>query len=114
MTNPFLHDVVSGPSQYRPEWDVPDLNAAVTESLEQRLIQLRDNPEAARKIPVLLATPGFGKTHLFGRIAHRLADEVLMVFVPQVEDPARPLDHIRRATVESLFRTANGREDAPL
>ena len=110
MKNPFQHDVVAGPSQYRPEWDVPELNAAATGKLLERLESLRSSPGSPRKIPLLLATPGYGKTHLFGRLAHRLGDEVLLIFVPQVEDPLRSLDHIRRATVESLFRSSDGEE----
>jgi DNA segregation ATPase FtsK/SpoIIIE, S-DNA-T family len=59
-------------------------------------------------ISVLLSAPGYGKTHLFGRISHLLAEEMFCVFVPAFEDVSRPLHHIRRFAVDSLFRSQQG------
>ena len=56
-------------------------------------------------IEVLLAPPGYGKTHLFGRIGHELDEEVLFVFVPAFEDVNREFT----ALFGSLFPGGEGR-----
>ena len=71
-------------------------------------VPVRVDPE--RKIQVLLGPPGYGKTHLFGRLAHQLRDGVLFIFVPPLQDLHRPLPHIRHHVVMSLFEeTQSGR-----
>ena len=70
-------------------------------------------PDPGQKISVLLAPPGYGKTHLFGRIAHQIGGEVLFVFVPALMGQIDPLDHIQWFAVESLFRAPTG-ELSPL
>jgi hypothetical protein len=59
-------------------------------------------------IAVVTGPPGYGKTHLFGRIEHLVGHEVFFVFVPDFSDETPPLDHIRRYVVESLFDAPAG------
>jgi hypothetical protein len=73
----------------------------------------RSEPDPGQLIPILLSSPGYGKSHLFGRIGHQLANEVFFVFVPAFEDVNRPLHHIRRHAVDSLFRSRGG-QPAPV
>src|SRR5437868_6312965 len=95
-SNPFLEDRLNRSSNYRPEWDVPSLNADLSRQLLEVIDGIRDgtSAEAARKIPALLGTPGYGKTHLFGRLAYQRRDQVLFVFVPQLEEKTAPVDHV--------------------
>jgi S-DNA-T family DNA segregation ATPase FtsK/SpoIIIE len=111
LANPFLESRLNTGSDYRPEWDVPELNRSITDYLAEKIRQVkgRVQPDPGQMISVLLSPPGYGKTHLFGRIGHNLGDEVLFVFVPAFEDVSRPLDHIRWHVVEALFRQTAGK-----
>jgi hypothetical protein len=108
--NPFRVQRLNDTQDYVPEWDVLSLNDRVSRWLETTIRSLkgRDHPDAGLVVPVLLSPSGYGKTHLFGRIAHQLNYEALFVFVPQVEDVHRPLEHIRWHAVESLFQSRPG------
>jgi hypothetical protein len=59
-------------------------------------------------IAAVTGPPGYGKTHLFGRIEHLIGHEVFFVFVPDFGDQTLPLDHIRRHVVEALFDAPTG------
>jgi hypothetical protein len=109
-SNPFREFRANSTLDYQPEWDVPSVNEQVSDWLEStiRNLNVRREPDPGLLIPILLSPQGYGKTHLFGRIAHRLGHEALFVFIPQVEDVRKPLDHIRWHTVESLFRARPG------
>ncbi|MCS6849686.1 MAG: FtsK/SpoIIIE domain-containing protein [Gemmataceae bacterium] len=113
--NPFRAQRLNAAQDYIPSWDVPSLNEPVSRRLKALIEHLRgrDRPDPTLKIPVLLAPPGYGKTHLFGRLAHQLNQQALFVFVPQLEDIRKPLEHIRWHTVESLFRVVKD-EPTPL
>jgi hypothetical protein len=113
--NPFGENRLNSPLDFQPEWDVPSLNAATSGWLEKAIRGLRgrDQPDPGLPIPVLLGPAGYGKTHLFGRVAAHLGQEVLLIFVPQIENVLRPLDHIRWHTIESLF-TARAGDPSPL
>jgi DNA segregation ATPase FtsK/SpoIIIE-like protein len=108
--NPFEVQRLNGPADYLPDWDVPSLNKEVSDWLEKEIVRLKGKatPDPAFKIPALVAPPGLGKTHLFGRITHQMQGEALVVFVPQIENPDRPEDHIRFHVVETLFRAMPG------
>jgi phosphoglycolate phosphatase-like HAD superfamily hydrolase len=108
--NPFEVKRLNNSQDYMPEWDVLSLNEKVSGWLAGTIRGLkgRDRPDPGLVIPVLLSPSGYGKTHLFGRIAHQLNYEALFVFVPQVEDVHKPLDHIRWHAVESLFQSRPG------
>src|SRR5262245_44411743 len=95
--NPFGRGVLNGPADYVADWDVPSIGREPSERLLAAIKAIdgpaRVNPDA--KIQVLLGPPGYGKTHLFGRLAHRLGSRVFFVFVPPFQDLHRPLAHIR-------------------
>src|ERR1700674_4690628 len=72
FSNPFAEDRLTGASGYSAALDVPSLNQVVSDSLLeviQRASRSR-TVESRRKIFVLKAPPGYGKTHLMGRIGH--------------------------------------------
>ena len=106
--NPLRESRLNSSQDYRPKWDVPGLNQEESDLLVREVRRVRDEkrkePDPAQMLYVLLAQPGYGKTHLFGRLGYLLGDEVFFVFVPAIEDAARPLEHIRWHLVESLFR----------
>ena len=108
--NPFRESRLGLSQDYRPEWDVLELNRPITDGLARQIREAagRRQPDPGQLISVLLSAPGYGKTHLFGRIGHQLADEVFFVFVPAFEDVSRPLHHIRRHAVDALFRNRPG------
>ncbi len=114
--NPFGRGVLNGPVDFVPEWDVPSIGRDVTERLKAAISAMdgRRGIDPNRKIQVLLGPPGYGKTHLFGRIAHEIGGAVLFVFVPPIQDVRRPLAHIRHHVVMSVFDESDGRTRSPL
>jgi S-DNA-T family DNA segregation ATPase FtsK/SpoIIIE len=111
LDNPFRESRLGSSEDYRREWDVLALNEGITEALAEQIRNAkgRRHPDAGQMVSVLLSAPGYGKTHLFGRMGHLLAEEMFFVFVPAFEDAVRPLHHIRRFAVDSLFRGRHGR-----
>ncbi|HYT92178.1 MAG TPA: FtsK/SpoIIIE domain-containing protein [Gemmataceae bacterium] len=111
FNNPFSEGRLNTGTDFRPEWDVPELNRSISDNLAKlaRAVKGRVQPDPGQMVQVLLGPPGYGKSHLFGRIGHHLDEEVLFVFVPAFEDISRPLQHIRSHVVESLFRERGGR-----
>jgi len=107
VTNPFDEDRLNESGDFRPEWDVPALNASTSDWLLALVNDVRESPNvtAARKIAVLLAQAGYGKTHLFGRVADALGGDVLFAFVGPIFEAqlTRPLQHIVWNVVEALF-----------
>ncbi len=104
--NPFRESRLDQSENYRLEWDVPELNAVVSNWLvaEVRRLVGRTEPDPGQMIAVITGPPGYGKTHLFGRIEHQVGRDVFFVFVPAFEPETPPLDHIRRHVVAALFR----------
>ena len=109
--NPFSESRLNAGSDFRPDWDVIDLNRLIADDLVKQIRAVKGHvkPDPSQMIRVLLAPPGYGKTHLFGRIGHELDGEVLFSFVPAFEDVTRPLQQIRSHVVENLFRERSGR-----
>ena len=107
LTNPFDEDRLNESGDFRPEWDVPAVNAAASDWLLDRVREVGASPDVTpvRKIAVLLAQAGYGKTHLFGRVAAQLGGEVVFAFVGPIFEAQleRPLHHIVWSVVESLF-----------
>lgn len=108
VENPLRESRLNCSLDFRPEWDVPTLNehvsGALVAEIKEMAKQRRPLPDPGQLIHVMLAGTGYGKTHLFGRIAHLLGDQAFVVYVPAVEDTMRPLEHIRWHVVESYFR----------
>ncbi|MEJ7638386.1 MAG: hypothetical protein WKF75_10535 [Singulisphaera sp.] len=102
------HLIVSG--DFRPEWDIPELNQGITTWLvdEVRRLRGRQQPDPGQMIVAVTGPPGYGKTHLFGRIEHLVGHEVFFVFVPAFVEQTPPLDHIRWHVIEALFRVPDG------
>src|SRR5437868_4411443 len=92
---------------------MPGNTLRTTSFVEIRRLKGRSQPDPGQMIAVMLSPPGYGKTHLFGRIAHQLGNEVFFVFVPGLEERKDPLDHILWYVVEALFRAPEG-EHSPL
>ena len=104
--NPFRESRLNSSRNFRPEWDVPELNQGITKWLVEEVGRLRgrEEPDPGQMIATMTGPPGYGKTHLFGRIEHLVDQEVFFVFVPAFEEETAPLDHIRWHVVEALFR----------
>jgi hypothetical protein len=67
-------------------------------------------PDGQTKIAVLCSIPGFGKTHVMGRVGHRCGEKGLFVFVPQMEEHGSPVKHIQWHILKRLFETPAGRQ----
>jgi|GEM_PF-2183067 len=108
--NPFRESRLNNSRNFRPEWDVPELNQGTTKWLVEEVRRLRGRvePDPGQMIATMTGPPGYGKTHLFGRIEHMVGHEVFFVFVPSFEERTAPLDHIRWHVVEALFRVPDG------
>ncbi|WP_422930236.1 FtsK/SpoIIIE domain-containing protein [Singulisphaera sp. PoT] len=108
--NPFRESRLNNSRNFRPEWDVPELNQGITKWLVEEVSRLRGRSESdpGQMIATMIGPPGYGKTHLFGRIEHLIGHEVFFVFVPAFEERTAPLDHIRWHVIEALFRSPEG------
>jgi len=106
IENPFRESKLITSRNFRPEWDVPELNREISRWLveEVRRLRGRKEPDPGQMTAAITGPPGYGKTHLFGRIEHMAGHEVFFVFVPAFEEETPPLDHIRRHAIETLFR----------
>lgn len=116
VDNPFEVNRLNSIQDFRPDWDVPELHKEVGEWLIETVLasplDRLTNPH--QKISVLLAGPGLGKTHLLGRLAHRLSDQSVVIFIPPMDEGESAMDHLRWHFVESLFRNVNGNGDNSL
>jgi hypothetical protein len=110
LDNPFEADRLNEASNFRPEWDVASINAGASDWINREVEAIRQRPAAdeRRKIAALLGSPGYGKTHLFGRIRKQQEEQVFFVFVPQVINARRPAAHVHWHVVESLFQAEPG------
>ncbi len=108
--NPFSESRLNTSRNFRPEWDIPELNQQFTKTLVRQVQRLRGRkePDPAQMIIAMTGPPGYGKTHLFGRVEHEIGQEVFFVFVPVFEVETMPLDHIRWHVIESLFDPSPG------
>jgi S-DNA-T family DNA segregation ATPase FtsK/SpoIIIE len=110
LENPFRESRLNNSGNYRADWDVPELNQTITNWLvgEVRRLRGRKDPDPGQMIAAVTGPPGYGKTHLFGRIEHLIGHEVFFVFVPEFIEKTPPLDHIRRYVIEALFDAPDG------
>jgi len=109
--NPFGRAVLNGPADFQPEWDVESIARPATDRLLEAIEGARGSigVDPNRRIHVMLGPPGYGKTHLFGRLARKLKGGVLNVFVPPIEDVSRPLSHVCHHAVLAIFKRVDGR-----
>ena len=111
LEDPFATDRLNDVSDFVPEWDVPTLGRAFTDSFSAAVTAVRSKSglDAERKIHAFLGSPGYGKTHLFGRIHHQQKEQVHFVFLQAVDgvegvDKARQLESVLRwHLVEALL-----------
>jgi energy-coupling factor transporter ATP-binding protein EcfA2 len=110
VDNPFRASRLGVAEDFRAAWDVPELNHQITDWLvgEVKRLKGRKEPDPGQMIALMTGPPGYGKTHLFGRIEHIVGDDVFFVFVPAFVLGSSPLDHIRWHVVEALFRRREG------
>ncbi|TWT40056.1 DNA translocase SftA [Thalassoglobus neptunius] len=115
-SNPFSFDRLNHAFDYRPDWDVTTLHDAASKWLESQIDSLTASEFAdpQRKICVLRADPGVGKTHLFGRLAHRTEKQILTIFVPQIEVLENPMRHFRWHLIETLFQRRSSNKPSAL
>ena len=113
--NPFRATRLNDSKDFDPALDVASLNEGVSASVlaDAQRAGGRREPDPGQTIPVILSAPGYGKTHLLGRLSHGLGNGAFFVFVGAIPDPRRPLEHIRWNVVESLFQS-KGDEPCPL
>jgi S-DNA-T family DNA segregation ATPase FtsK/SpoIIIE len=113
--HPFESDRVNGPGDFRPDWDVPALGREVTDALARDIaaVRARPAPDPTRKMHLISGAPGYGKTHLFGRLRHLHGGDVQFVFVPSPPDPSRALEYTGWQLVETLFEPG-GSDHGPL
>ena len=104
--NPFAVDRLNSSANFRAEWDVPSVNADVSTWIDRQIeeVRKRDATNPEQKIGVMLGAPGYGKTHLFGRLAHQHGNRIHLVFVPGMNQGSRPVAHMHWHIVESLFQ----------
>src|SRR5262249_62331581 len=76
LPNPFRDDRLTGADVFNPALDVASVHQHASRCLEQAIERARrqDKPDGRAKIAILQSTPGFGKTHVMGRVAHRCRD----------------------------------------
>jgi DNA segregation ATPase FtsK/SpoIIIE-like protein len=110
LPNPFSDDRLTKADAFNPALDVASVHHQVSNWLEEaieRATQL-EKPDGEAKIAILRSTPGFGKTHVMGRVAHRCGEKGLFVFVPQMEEHGSPVKHIHWHILKRLFDAPPG------
>lgn len=106
--HPFDCDRANGVADFDPDRDVAAVGRHATDALSRDIAAVRDrpDPDPARKIHLFQSPPGYGKTHLFGRVRHEQGDRVQFVFVPATPDPSRATRYAAWQVVETLFNSA--------
>jgi hypothetical protein len=105
LKDPFGQDIVNEPRQI--EHAIDSLNSAVFkhvigrfESLQSRPIpRLQDPPHG---VVVLSPEPGFGKSHLIGRLFRKLDDDATLIYVRPYQDPASAWISLAERVVSEL------------
>ncbi|MCC6354204.1 MAG: hypothetical protein IT577_09980 [Verrucomicrobiae bacterium] len=104
--NPFEDNIVFEPR--RVERPVAGLNDAALESLAARVRPLlapprpRTESRLSHAVLVTSVEPGFGKSHLIGRLLSRLGGEATLVYVRPFQNPAACWRSILLRTVQEL------------
>jgi DNA segregation ATPase FtsK/SpoIIIE, S-DNA-T family len=109
LPNPFDNDRLTEAGVFDPALDVTSVHQQASTWLEQaieRAAQL-DKPDGKAKIAILQSTPGFGKTHVVGRVGHRCGNG-LLVFVPQMEEHGSSVKHVHWHVLNRLFGAPSG------
>jgi DNA segregation ATPase FtsK/SpoIIIE, S-DNA-T family len=110
LPNPFSDDRLTQADVFNPELDVPSVHKRASAWVEQaiELARHRQKPDGQAKIAILQSTPGFGKTHVMGRVRHRSHEQGVFVYVPQVEEYGSAVNHVRWHVLRTLFEAPSG------
>lgn len=106
VPNPFEDNIVFEPRRVEPP--VKGLNDAALESLYSRIRPLLagQRPRMDARLPhavlVTSVEPGFGKSHLIGRLLKRLGGEATLVYVRPFQNPATCWRSILLRAVQEL------------
>src|SRR5205823_4936867 len=111
QANPFADDRLTGAALFSRHLDVPSVHGAASGLLRHLIERARDleNPDGQAKVVILRSLPGLGKTHVFGRVGHECAEQILFVYVPQVEEYGSPVKHVHWHILDALFRAPAAR-----
>jgi hypothetical protein len=110
LPNPFSDDRLTAADVFNPALDVASVHQQASDWLEQAIKRATElqKPDGKAKIAILRSSPGFGKTHIMGRVGHRCGDKGLFVFVPQMEEHGSPVKHIHWHILKRLFDSPPG------
>jgi hypothetical protein len=110
LPNPFENDRLPNADAFSPALDVVSVHHQASTWLEQAINRAAklEKPDGQAKIAVLLSTPGFGKTHVAGRVGHRCGERALFVFVPEIEEHGSAVKHVHWYVLKRLFHAQSG------
>jgi hypothetical protein len=110
LPNPCSDDRLTEAHAFNPALDVISVHQQASTWLEQAIERAThvEKPDGHAKIAILRSTPGFGKTHVMGRVGHRCGEQALFVFVPQMEEHGSPVQHIHWHILRTLFDAPPG------
>jgi len=106
--NPFENDVVFDPRE--AEQPVPGLNDGALATLVRRFTRLEAEPHPRRyrtnlKAQLVLSPePGYGKSHLIGRLFRELNGRATLIYLRPFQEPGAAWRSILAKTVEELDR----------
>ncbi len=107
LENPFANSRQNDADDYEANWDVQSYGAQESAAIIDAIGQIRKNPNpnGARRIIVLKAASGYGKSHLFARVKSQCAADVDFAYVPLTNDPNLVAldDHVRWKLVSWIF-----------
>jgi hypothetical protein len=108
--NPFEDDAIREPRAVH--YSVAGLNDRPLNRLVAKFQQLTKNslprrPVTADKAQLIVSpNPGYGKSHLLGRLFQRLGAQATLVYVGPFQDPERAWSSILLTTVQELERSS--------
>ncbi|MCE9532768.1 MAG: hypothetical protein K8T89_16855 [Planctomycetes bacterium] len=112
LENPFASSRANDADDYQLAWDIESHGVQASNVIISAVQQVRKSPapNGFRKIIVLKAGSGLGKTQIFARVKHKCAADIHLVYVPMTIDPNQHStnDHIRWKIVDSLFDNKSG------
>jgi DNA segregation ATPase FtsK/SpoIIIE-like protein len=114
LPNPFTDYRLAGADDYNSSLDVPSVHERASTWLEKAVTRATKlhKVDGTAKIAILQASPGYGKTHIMGRVGHKCRERGLFVFVPQMEEHGSPVKHLHWHILKTLFDAPAGKQTA--